>query len=126
MEIVKQGINDIISFILFFKNSLILCISPSAYNRQETIYTLAFGERAMTIALNLYSNEEVDYKALYLMTQKKLDESNDEIIKQKILIEKLRNELKEVKDELDSSNYNNKVYISLYILIVIDVERTIE
>lgn len=65
----------------------------------------------MTITLNLYSNQEVDYKTLYLITQKKLDQSNDVIVKQKILIENLTNELKEVKDELENSNYNNKVYI---------------
>lgn len=63
----------------------------------------------MTITLNLYSNQEVDYKTMYLITQKKLDESNDQIVKQKILIEKLTNELKEVKDELENSNYNNNV-----------------
>lgn len=63
----------------------------------------------MTITLNLYSNQEVDYKTMYLITQKKLDESNDQIVKQKILIEKLTNELKEVKDELENSNYHNNV-----------------
>lgn len=63
----------------------------------------------MTITLNLYSNQEVDYKTMYLITQKKLDENNDQIVKQKILIEKLTNELKEVKDELENSNYNNNV-----------------
>lgn len=63
----------------------------------------------MTITLNLYSNQEVDYKTMYLITQKKLDESNDQIVKQKILIEKLTNEVKEVKDELENSNYNNNV-----------------
>ena len=74
------------------KTSLIVTISPSSYNTDETISSLAFGQRAMKVQNKPTVNKSVDYQALCIKLQEDLDKLNDEYSKIKIENDKFQEE----------------------------------
>lgn len=65
------------------KTSLIVCVSPSIRDSQETKCTLNFGSRAMKVTNTAYVNMEVDYKSLSDQLLKQLEAKESEIHKMK-------------------------------------------
>lgn len=57
------------------KTSLVITITPSPTERNETLSTLQFGQRAMQVAVNAHRNvmSVLDYKSLYEQIQQSLD-----------------------------------------------------
>ncbi|EFC50379.1 kinesin [Naegleria gruberi] len=82
------------------KTRIVITISPSIINSQETIGSLMFGERAMNVKTVAKVNEAVDYRALYLKTKAQLDS-----------LEEKYSELEE--DYLDITNENDKMDIEI-------------
>ena len=108
------------------KTSLIVTVSPSTYNTEETISSLFFALRAMKVQNKPIINKTVDYQALCVKLQEDLDKLNDEYGKLKIEYEKVVTELERIKKgekyleikktininnpeigSLDNSNINN-------------------
>ena len=79
------------------KTSLIVTVSPSDYNREETISSLFFASRAMKVENKPKVNKSVDYQALCIKLQYDLDKLNDEYAKLKIEYDKVVNELDKIK-----------------------------
>ena len=79
------------------KTSLIVTVSPSDYNRDETISSLYFASRAMKVENKPKVNKSVDYQALCVKLQYDLDKLNDEYAKLKIEYDKVVNELEKMK-----------------------------
>ena len=79
------------------KTSLIVTVSPSDYNRDETISSLFFASRAMKVENKPKINESVDYQALCVKLQYDLDKLNDEYAKLKIEYDKVVSELDKFK-----------------------------
>jgi len=80
------------------KTSLIVTISPSSYNTDETISSLAFGQKAMKVQNKPQVNKSVDYQALCIKLQEDLDKLNDEYSKLKIENDKLIAENNKMKN----------------------------
>ena len=111
------------------KTSLIVTVSPSDYNRDETISSLFFASRAMKVENKPKVNKSVDYQALCVKIQYDLDKLNDEYAKLKIEYDKVVTELDKIKKSeiylkmqkkagidyveinLDSSNSNDNTII---------------
>lgn len=57
------------------KTSLVITITPSSTEHNETLSTLQFGQRAMQVAVNAHRNvmSVLDYKSLYEQMQQSLD-----------------------------------------------------
>lgn len=81
------------------KTSLIVTVSPSTYNTEETISSLFFALRAMKVQNKPKINKTVDYQALCQKLQEDLDKLNDEYGKLKIEYEKVVTELDKLKKE---------------------------
>ena len=79
------------------KTSLIVTVSPSTYNTEETISSLFFALRAMKVQNKPKINKTVDYQALCQKLQEDLDKINDEYGKLKIEYEKVVTELDKLK-----------------------------
>ena len=79
------------------KTSLIVTVSPSTYNTEETISSLFFALRAMKVQNKPKINKTVDYQALCVKLQEDLDKLNDEYGKLKIEYEKVVTELDKIK-----------------------------
>ena len=79
------------------KTSLIVTVSPSDYNRDETISSLFFASRAMKVENKPKVNKSVDYEALCVKLQYDLDKLNDEYAKLKIEYDKVVIELDKIK-----------------------------
>ena len=79
------------------KTSLIVTVSPSDYNRDETISSLFFASRAMKVENKPKVNKSVDYQALCAKLQYDLDKLNDEYAKLKIEYDKIVNENEKIK-----------------------------
>ena len=79
------------------KTSLIVTVSPSDYNRDETISSLFFASRAMKVENKPKVNKSVDYQALCAKLQYDLDKLNDEYAKLKIEYDKVVNENEKIK-----------------------------
>ena len=79
------------------KTSLIVTVSPSTYNTEETISSLFFALRAMKVQNKPKINKTVDYQALCQKLQEDLDKLNDEYGKLKIEYEKVVTELDKLK-----------------------------
>ena len=79
------------------KTSLIVTVSPSTYNTEETISSLFFALRAMKVQNKPIINKTVDYQALCIKLQEDLDKLNDEYGKLKIEYEKVVTELEKIK-----------------------------
>ena len=79
------------------KTSLIVTVSPSDYNRDETISSLYFASRAMKVENKPKVNKSVDYQALCIKLQYDLDKLNDDYAKLKIEYDKVVNENEKIK-----------------------------
>ena len=79
------------------KTCLIVTVSPSTYNTEETLSSLQFALRAMKVQNKPKINKSIDYQALYLKVQDDLDKLNDEYGKLKIEYDKVCNELEKIK-----------------------------
>ena len=79
------------------KTSLIVTVSPSTYNTEETISSLLFASRAMKVQNKPIVNKTVDYQALCIKLQEDLDKLNDDYGKLKIEYEKAVTELESIK-----------------------------
>ena len=79
------------------KTALIVTVSPSTYNTEETISSLFFALRAMKVQNKPTINKSVDYQALCQKLQEDLDKLNDDYAKLKIEYEKVCTELERIK-----------------------------
>ena len=80
------------------KTSLIVTISPSNYNTDETISSLNFALRAMKVQNKPIINRSVDYQALCIKLQEDLDQLNDEYTELKINYDKLEEKYEKLKN----------------------------
>ncbi len=79
------------------KTSLIVTVSPSSYNTEETISSLNFAMRAMKVQNKPIINKSIDYQALSIKLQEDLDKLNDKYSLLKIEYDKVLSELEKFK-----------------------------
>ena len=79
------------------KTSLIVTVSPSTYNQDETMSSLLFALRAMKVQNRPIINKTVDYQALCVKLQDDLDKLNDDYAKLKLEYDKVVAELEKYK-----------------------------
>ena len=79
------------------KTSLIVTVSPSTYNTEETMSSLLFALRAMKVQNKPIINKTIDYQALCVKLQDDLDKLNDEYAKLKMEYDKVLGELEKYK-----------------------------
>ncbi len=79
------------------KTSLIVTVSPSNYNTDETISSLNFAQRAMKVKNKPQINITVDYHALYIKLQEDYDKLNDRCAELELKNEKLQEENEKLK-----------------------------
>ena len=79
------------------KTSLIVTISPSSYNTEETVSSLSFGQRAMKVQNKPILNKFIDYEKLCKKLQEDLDKLNDDYLNLKLDNDKLLEENKVLK-----------------------------
>lgn len=84
--------------------SIIVNISPSDENTEESLSTLFFGQRASQIKQDAKRHEVLDYKALYLQLMADIDNKND-----KTLEEALEEERGVYEDRISSLNEEMKL-----------------
>ena len=80
------------------KTSLIVTISPSNYNTDESISSLNFASRAMKVKNKPIINKSVDYQALCIKLQEDLDKLNDEYTELKMAYDKLSTDYEKIKN----------------------------
>ena len=80
------------------KTSLIVTVSPSAYNLDETFSSLNFASRAMKVQNKPIINKSVDYQALCIKLQEDLDKLTDEFSALKIEYDKLNDKYEKLKN----------------------------
>ena len=93
------------------KTSLIVTISPSNYNADESISSLNFSSRAMKVKNKPIINKIVDYQVLCIKLQEDLDKLNDEYTELKMSYDKLSSDYEKLKNgevlvELQKKNLN--------------------
>ena len=96
------------------KTSLIVTISPSNYNADESISSLNFASRAMKVKNKPIINKSVDYQALCIKLQEDLDKLNDEYTELKMSYDKLSSDYEKLKNgevlvELQKENINQNL-----------------
>ena len=96
------------------KTSLIVTLSPSGYNKDETYSSLNFASRAMKVQNKPIINKSVDYQALCIKLQEDYDKLTDEYTNLKIEYDKVCIELKKYKDgevfvELQRNSIANQI-----------------
>ena len=79
------------------KTSLIVTVSPSNYNADETVSSLNFAQRAMKVKNKPIQNISVDYHALYINLQEKYDKLNDQYAILESNYEKVQEENQKLK-----------------------------
>ena len=79
------------------KTSLIVTVSPSTYNTEETMSSLYFALRAMKVQNRPIINKTIDYQALCVKLQDDLDKLNDDYAKLKLEYDKVSEELEKYK-----------------------------
>ena len=79
------------------KTSLIVTVSPSTYNTEETMSSLYFALRAMKVQNRPVINKTIDYQALCVKLQDDLDKLNDDYAKLKMEYDKVSDELEKYK-----------------------------
>ena len=84
------------------KTSIVVNISPSDSNTEESISAIHFGQRALQIKQNAEKHEVIDYKALYLQLQAQLDNQQDNLVQNAIVEERRcrEDEIKSLKDQI--------------------------
>ena len=80
------------------KTSLIVTISPSSYNTEETLSSLNFGQRAMKVKNKPIINRTEDYQAQLFKLQEEYDKLTDEYSKLKIEYDKVVEENQKLKN----------------------------
>ena len=80
------------------KTSLIVTISPSGYNTDETISSLNFALRAMKVQNKPIINKSVDYQALCIKLQEDFDKLTDQYTSLKIEYDKVCEENNQLKN----------------------------
>jgi len=96
------------------KTSLIVTVSPSNYNADETVSSFNFAQRAMKVKNKPVLNISVDYHALYIKLQEDFDKLNDKYANLEIKYEKLHEENQKLKNgealvELQKNNINQNL-----------------
>ena len=96
------------------KTSLIVTVSPSNYNADETISSFNFAQRAMKVKNKPVQNISVDYHALYIKLQEDYDKLNDQYAELEQSYEKLHEENQKLKSgetlvELQKKNLNQNL-----------------
>ena len=89
------------------KTSLIVTISPSGYNREETLSSLNFGLRAMKVQNKPMINRTQDYQALCFKLQEEYDKLMEENTKLNIEYNKVCDENEKLK--------NGETYLNMQI-----------
>ncbi|KAL0221011.1 hypothetical protein RCL1_000865 [Eukaryota sp. TZLM3-RCL] len=93
------------------KTAMVVCIGPAAYNSSETINSLRFAERATLVKVDAKKNVSIDYRALSMQLQAKLDEKEDEISRLKIKLGSLErkvNNYKKLYGEVDMTRIDSE------------------
>ena len=80
------------------KTSLIVTVSPSNYNADETVSSLNFAQRAMKVKNKPVLNLSLDYHALYIKLQEDFDKLNDKYAELQTKYEKLQEENSKIKN----------------------------
>jgi hypothetical protein len=80
------------------KTSLIVTISPSNYNTDETVSSLNFALRAMKVQNKPIINKSVDYQALCIKLQEDFDKLTDQYTQLKIEYDKVVDENNKLKN----------------------------
>ena len=80
------------------KTSLIVTVSPSNYNTDETLSSLNFASRAMKVKNKPIINKSTDYQALSIKLQEDLDKLNDEYAELKMAYDKLYADYEKLKN----------------------------
>jgi len=93
------------------KTSLIVTISPSTLNVEETVSSLMFGQRAMKVQNKPIINKTIDFEALCIKLQEDLDKLNDEYTLLKVDYDKLYQESSTKIKSYDSVNLEEDVTI---------------
>lgn len=79
------------------KTSLVVNVSPSDYNTEETVSSIQFGQRAIQIKESAQQHIILDYKSLYLQLQSQLDKQLETAVESALRDERREHEL-EVRD----------------------------
>ena len=79
------------------KTSLIVTVSPSTFNTEETMSSLYFALRAMKVKNKPTINKTIDYQVLCIKLQDDLDKLNDDYAKLKMEYDKVSEELEKYK-----------------------------
>ena len=79
------------------KTSLIVTVSPSSYNTEETFSSLNFGARAMKVKNKPIINQTEDYQSQLIKLQEEYDKLNDEYSKLKIDYDRVCEENEKLK-----------------------------
>jgi len=91
------------------KTSLIVTVSPSSYNTEETLSSLYFALKAMKIQNKPIINKTIDYQVLYIKLQDDLDKLNDDYAKLKIEYDKVCEELEKYKKSEQYFDFQKKL-----------------
>ena len=91
--------------------SLIVTVSPSSYNRDETLSSLFFGSRAMKVQNKPIMNKFVDFQSLCIKLQEELDKANDDYAKLKLEYDLNLEELENLKNEKINFNIDKNHFI---------------
>ena len=94
------------------KTSLIVTVSPSTYNQDETMSSLLFALRAMKVQNRPVINKTVDYQALCIKLQDDLDKLNDDYAKLKLEYDKVVAELEKYKKSQEYLELQKKMGIN--------------
>lgn len=97
------------------KTTLIVTVSPSGYNADETYSSLNFALRAMKVQNKPIINKSVDYQALCIKLQEDLDKLNDQYAELKIKYDKVVEENAKLKGgeifvEMQRKSIANSLY----------------
>ena len=94
------------------KTSLIVTVSPSTYNQDETMSSLLFALRAMKVQNRPVINKTIDYQALCIKLQDDLDKLNDDYAKLKLEYDKVVTELEKYKKSEEYLELQKKMGIN--------------
>ena len=94
------------------KTSLIVTVSPSTYNQDETMSSLLFALRAMKVQNRPVINKTIDYQALSIKLQDDLDKLNDDYAKLKLEYDKVVTELEKYKKSEEYLELQKKMGIN--------------
>ncbi len=99
------------------KTSLIVTVSPSGYNTEETYSSLNFGARAMKVKNKPIINQTQDYQSQLIKLQEEYDKLMEDYTKLKIAYDNIYEEYKKIKNgekliELQRNSIANQIQSS--------------